>query len=302
LLKRLTASLVVAFALSVLAAPATAAVHRFASVRLPATNGYQLKLYGYDHRLYLETTRGDAGVSYTGRGVITAQRLQFDLGPRGSFDLGFEPRGKPRDRHLPPYCDGFLRHQPGVFSGIATFTGDGGYTSASATSAPGVLTTSNARCRPPPLQVEPPPGHPHPHGHRIMGLEAHAPYYAPEFEAWRRVDSGQVTFSADSWKREGAITISSYVAVRGAADSFVFGDGQRATVQPPPPFTGQAAYDGRANPQDIWTGDLAVELPAWGTVALTGPQFEASPFRGVEYVVKPRPLGPRRLMHLRLGL
>jgi len=48
-----------------------------------------------------------------------------------------------------------------------------------------------------------------------------------------------------------------------------------ATVAPPAPFTGSAAFELESPTTASWTGDLSVEIPTLGTVDLTGPGFQA---------------------------
>jgi hypothetical protein len=48
-----------------------------------------------------------------------------------------------------------------------------------------------------------------------------------------------------------------------------------ATVEPPAPFEGSAAFHLESPTQASWTGDLSVDLPGIGKVALAGPGTSA---------------------------
>lgn len=49
-----------------------------------------------------------------------------------------------------------------------------------------------------------------------------------------------------------------------------------ATAAPPDPFTGSAAFHLESPTESTWTGDLAVDLPGIGPVALAGPGFASA--------------------------
>ena len=53
-----------------------------------------------------------------------------------------------------------------------------------------------------------------------------------------------------------------------------------ATVEPPAPFVGSAAFSQSSGLPAAWSGSLAVELPGGGIVPLTGPDFGAALCRG----------------------
>jgi hypothetical protein len=297
-------ALILALAMALGAAPARAEVDVYANVHLSGTNGYKLLLYGYEHRVYLDTFAAGSDVTYWGKGLVTRKRIEFDLGSRGGFDLSFEPRGELREGHVPRFCQGYTRRQPGVFTGVAMFTGDDGYTSVSTDTAHGSVVLSDVHCHRPPIDFVPPnPPQDQPHTHHLVGLDANGPYYIPAFFAEHRDGSRRARFNANSWERDGAIQIYRSVSSTAPRSAFTFDlRSDKATVAPPPPFSGQASYDGRADPPDIWTGDLAVALPGAGTVALTGPIFEAELYRATEISFKARPPSASKVLRRSVGL
>jgi hypothetical protein len=100
------------------------------------------------------------------------------------------------------------------------------------------------------------------------------------FSAIQQYGKRHAFFSADARFREGDVAIYRYAGVAAPSASFGF-DLRRhtATVAPPAPFSGQATLT-KGSGGSVWSGDLAVELPGAGTVALTGPGIGAELYRG----------------------
>jgi hypothetical protein len=68
-----------------------------------------------------------------------------------------------------------------------------------------------------------------------------------------------------------------------------------ATVEPPAPFTGSAAFALTSPTSDTYSGDLAVELPGVGAVPLTGPAIAAGLCRDYHCTkTLPRALRPQK--------
>jgi hypothetical protein len=87
---------------------------------------------------------------------------------------------------------------------------------------------------------------------------------------------GPLVFHASLVRQRGSMLVSNSIfAVTKRSDSLVIATPPRsATVDPPSPFTGSAAFQQESEKDFSWTGDLAAELPGTGEVALAGPKFE----------------------------
>jgi hypothetical protein len=79
--------------------------------------------------------------------------------------------------------------------------------------------------------------------------------------------------------REGDLIITSVGSANGSAHGFVSPDPSdplsAATIEPGTPFSGSATFAMTSPRHGEWSGDLAVDLPGYGRVPLTGPKFAA---------------------------
>lgn len=86
-------------------------------------------------------------------------------------------------------------------------------------------------------------------------------------------------FSASAYRRSGRVTISSFLFSFFDSKPSTFVDPEphtEATVAPAAPFSGSATYVAEGPKKGSWTGNLSVELPGIGRVALTGKKFTAT--------------------------
>jgi hypothetical protein len=82
-------------------------------------------------------------------------------------------------------------------------------------------------------------------------------------------------FSASTVKVAGSLLVFHSTSVIGGARTFSFDDGlTAATVEPPAPFYGSAAFQRNADNSTSWTGTLHVFMPGVGDVRLAGPSYE----------------------------
>ena len=93
----------------------------------------------------------------------------------------------------------------------------------------------------------------------------------------------ETNFSAYASRRSGRVTISSFLFSFFDAKPSAFVDPEphtEATVTPAAPFSGSATYVAEGPKKSSWTGNLNVELPGFGSVALTGKKFTATAEEG----------------------
>jgi hypothetical protein len=217
--------------------------------------------------------------------------LHFRLGKEGDVDLHFV-----RDHtveHAYPECQGGPEiSEVGHFVGTLRLRGRGGFTRVEAHRVRGSVT----RVRPRTCHRRKSSGSsfglvsvsaskgvpPVPKGalELIAGTpDGHLHLEALRFEEARSAGSEFETFDAWIENREGGAIVTS------SAFGVTFGGGlvspepakplSAATVEPAAPFSGSATFQMASPRHGEWSGDLAVELPGYGRVALTGPNFAA---------------------------
>jgi hypothetical protein len=235
----------------------------FAEAKLPAANGYTLRIEGLGGDVAVTAQRRGGGASYATAGRTGHGRLAVDLGRFGSVDLEFHGDG--RGWHGRP-CG---REKRGTWRGIVRFVADRGFTSAFATQADGRLTRFRRGCG------------------AARGLPKRAPQILTASHIGRDSRQRFTLFTALAF---GGINLVS--ATRGYRDEGVaitsFADAQvpasrvrldpdrgRAFVRPGEPFSGSARFREGADRRRRWRGDLIVELPGAGSVPLAGPRFAA---------------------------
>jgi len=78
--------------------------------------------------------------------------------------------------------------------------------------------------------------------------------------------------------REGMV-IENVVSVKGKPDDLVATDPGKpkvAELTPPAPFEGSARFELTSPKTSTWSGDLAIELPGFGSTQLAGKSFEST--------------------------
>jgi hypothetical protein len=197
--------------------------------------------------------------------------LHAVFGSLGTVAMEFERRKRSVSR-LGKGCR-FVT-ETGTFRGEFSFTGEGGYTSAGATSVEGTIShLPNGFCGFRATRGG------LPGDFRVARLVARARISNGfvQFEASRLEDEDHAEFDAELREFVGAMTISRRARAFNP-DGFVFSPGKRsrqASVDPPAPFTGSALLREPAAGGASWTGSLSIALPGAPEVALTGPGFGA---------------------------
>jgi hypothetical protein len=256
------------------------------SFSLRGSHGYQISVVRRVERpeepaskrlLLIEARHGGYEVSYRARGIVTPRRIQVSFGRLGLVSVMFHPSSKTIKTREPCTHDINLARR-GAFVGRIVFRGERGYTSVTATRALGAVgpvPVGAAADFPLPIKItcgrsepEAPPTY----------LDARTPHGSVEFTAIAaNPPRHSVLFLAATAEKRGDIDIyRALYCVAGAAAFVRDGDLRSATVSPPPPYTGAAAFRRNADGSTSWTGTLAVPFPGRGTVALTGAGFTAT--------------------------
>jgi len=225
----------------------------------------------------------------------TRSGLDFNLGGQGDFHLRFVAHKRKEE----PFASG-CKGEPtvveeGVFVGTINFHGRRGFTDAEAKRAPGLVTTQGHQvCRrrkaskhvesvgissssAPRLQegdvellagVRPADSAPS-NGHRAFEAASFEPLPGES-----RAGKWMSFLASDTLRQHGVSMFSSASVSSTAPATFQTPEPtdptSTATVEPPAPFSGAARFSLNSPTQADFTGDLAVELPGFGRVPLTG--------------------------------
>lgn len=267
-------------------------------VQLKAPSGYRFVLQVFDRRADVSFSKiahqgGLQSLTYSlRRRIAPGPDIHFRLGLHGKVDLRFVP-GKREARRLPGCTGGPSITESGYFVGTIHIRGQHGL------GAIDVHRTAGVVAKEPPLvcrRVKPKNGsvtvgvtaygggRPSvPEG--ALELIAGAPSNHIRFEALRVEEPEAIgakpflTFNASIVRRQGDVTMVSSADASGLGHGFVSPERDEplsaAKVSPPAPFSGSATFQMTSPKRGEWSGDLAVELPGYGRVPLTGPKFHA---------------------------
>lgn len=296
-------SVVLVAAVAAAAEPARAAkapdVLVISSVELPASGGFSVSAVevrepGRPADTAIVAKRGRVSATYEVSGDLEPG-IRADLGELGRVDLRFhrrERQGLPLDKN----CRIVL--ESGVYRGEFTFAGEGGYATASASSALGeVLRFTGRGCEEESLA--------RPNFQQVvsnaieLSARARRPNGSVELEAGRgflpkveltavvREKAGRVEIRREATAAPGTVLR----AGRGKAPRW-------ATLRPKRPFRGAARFvrNSRSG-KTRWLGSLRVSLPGLEEeVPLAGPDFVARACRGLRVLQSgcraPRPPAP----------
>lgn len=172
-----------------------------------------------------------------------------------------------------------VRH--GVFRGVIELHGEQGYTTVDSNIAKGTVTHAFRQV----CNNGKPPGHGDPGGFPVQvslftGTREGSPslsFTASLVNFGPELGGSVVSFTASSARRRDGLFVSHSVTAEGKPAEFSLSEPavspENATVEPPPPFRGSAAFHLTSPTSSSWEGDLKTELPGVGKVALAGPNY-----------------------------
>jgi hypothetical protein len=263
-------------------------------IQLRGTDGYRLSLEVFDRRAQLDVVKrvGHQGLISTyyvlRRRLPAGPDIRFQLGKEGDVDLHFVP-----DRvveHGYPNCTGgpeITEH--GHFVGTIRFRGRRDFTRVVAHRVGGLVTrTPPHRCR----REKSTNGSSFSVGVGIgtqsvpkgaLELIAGTADGKLKFTGYRFEERSPLppteSFLASIERMRPGFTATSSAFDGGSESSFVSPEPgsplSAAEVSPPAPFSGSASFALTPPRDGEWGGDLAVELPGYGRVPLTGPTIRA---------------------------
>jgi hypothetical protein len=272
--------------------------------QLPASNGYKLNVAVVNRRAQLIFNKGarhgSLTVAYFLRGKMSpGPNLHFPIGNEGEANFRFVPRGQPEETTLPGCKGAPPVVEEGALVGTFRFRGRSGFTTIDAHRAHVVVAwVPPMTCRKvkTPKNVVtvglPASGGEVPEGfvRLIAGSRPGRPIFDADLFEEKSVGIGGrefpdfPDFSASISRREGGAEVTYAADITGRPSSFGVPESltppATATVEPAAPFSGSATFSLTAPHQSEWSGDLAVVLPGYGRVPLTGPSVSAGLCRG----------------------
>jgi hypothetical protein len=282
---------------------------------LTGANGYEVTLHLEDRRrLRLDAVKTDprhgtvSSVFYSLKAPQPphSDDIKARIAGVARIDVRFVPTKttKAPPEEGPECGTGSLTTESGHYVGTISFRGERGYTRVRARSAPGsVERQAPHKCKQP-KAVKHDPAVEKEEAETVDKLEEEEQKGKAEetgevqmtaidrrreivFASTRKElqaggkDTAQSTFEAFRFRHRGRLEEDSIVVQFASKGSpFKLPDAthptDEAVLSPSAPFSGSATFR-RPSPNSVtWTGNLKVDLPAFGTVALTGPRVEAS--------------------------
>jgi hypothetical protein len=268
-------------------------------IQLRGTHGYRVSLEVYDRKARLNVDKrvghqGLTSVYYAlHRRLPAGPDIRFQLGKEGDVDLRFVP-DRVVERGYPNCTGGPEVSERGHFVGTIRFRGRRDFTRVDAHRVGGSVTrTPPYRCRREEstngqsFSVGIGTGTPSvPKG--ALELIAGTADGKLQFTGYRFEEGSPLppteTFIAWIERVEPGFTATSSAFEGGSQASFVSPKPGKplseAEVSPSAPFSGSASFALTPPRHAEWTGDLAVELPGYGRVPLTGPKVRAGLCQG----------------------
>lgn len=209
-------------------------------------------------------------------GSVSRKGIHANLGRLGSIALRFHRSGK-TTRRAQKNCRGgpeVVMH--GTFVGRIRFDGEAGYTKVATSRVRGSLSFAPRRfCHFPDGEVERPrPRRKERFVTRLMATASRPGRYVT-FSASRSDREPVLTqFDALMDEERGAMSVLRFVDATADATAFPFAPSlDSATVAPPAPFEGTAAFTRIDDFATRWEGPLTVDFPGRPDVPLTGREF-----------------------------
>ncbi len=230
-----------------------------AAFKVPTVTGQKVRVAADSGHVSITASTADREAGrhesaiYEAPGRVDNHRLRAQLGRFGSIDMRFDRQGQPREYEL---GDCTFTSAKGVFTGEASYAGEGLAAAASTTRAPGVVRTAEGRG---------------------CGVVAGRPKRersrkATALEIFQRPREGYVaaqtllairdkrlgtSFSATRITFEGRVLIGHFAGIEAPRRSFTFNRLlTTASIAPPAPLSGSAIFDGSGRRGAV-TGDVA---------------------------------------------
>jgi hypothetical protein len=293
--KAVLAGLVALMCVAALASPAQGA--RYAAnlqvEESPTRTGW-VSGFGKEVSIVAPTIRRNSLFTrYSGPGKTTRRGMFGRLGRFGSVALHFQPEGKPSRVRRPGSCTGGPKAWvmwKGTFSGSIRFDPDAhlhGFVRKGSFEGT-VQTVPRWHC---PRASQPPSFDPNAGGIDVDATNCDGRSFDANVEVKPATppppqgdeEAAPAYFNASWTKSVGIAHVTYSISVEGGADTAVFSDNlSEGTIQPPPPFHGQATIRRQGESWE-WSGSLSARFPG-RTVRLAGPDFEP-----VVTTFKPRP-------------
>jgi len=264
---------------------------------LDADHGLHATVENFE-KVTLEIERKGRFVTYEAPGEVTETGLKVRFGKLGVIDVVFQPT-KTRTDKPPKGCEGKPSiSSEGFFVGTIDFTGEREYVRIEAGQAKGTLSVwreSEWRCPGHRGAMRPPQG-----DSRLPTLGSLRRSEAEEepatlsafsrqcrcfFGAYAKRDRkgrGSSTFVGAEVERREGMEISRVTYANAGASAFVFDQAAgTARVDPPPPFSGNAAFKRRPHSRDLWRGAIQVPLLGDDPLSFRGQNVRASLVRAL---------------------
>jgi hypothetical protein len=271
----------------------------YEAIALRGSHGYSLEVDVFGRRAEVRVDKkiGRNGllsaVYLLHRRLPAGPDIHFSLGKEGFVDLRFVS-DRTHEMEYPNCTGGPEVIEKGHFVGAIRFRGRRDFTHVEAHRAKGtVVRTPPLRCR---REKAPSgvtsvsvgtgtPGVPPDTLEMVAGTaDRKLDFSGYRFEAGPATVPPTESFTASISRREPGLTASFFAFVFGGGegeseDGFVSPRPGKplgaAEIEPPAPFSGSATFALTSPHHAEWSGDLAVELPGYGRVPLTGPKIAA---------------------------
>jgi hypothetical protein len=267
------------------AAPASASVYTetgaYSALHLHGTHGYSIFVLAYPHEgsqpehVTVQVIKGKSAAIYEVPAKVTKTRIKADLGRVGRISVRFRSRHRFAVARIGCYPAARVRFPAGTWAGRIEFKGEEGFTRVKTSRTKNVFTPFlRLTC---PFVSEPVELDPELPGALLLASSKWKSHVLGVGAVTNRPE-GRLKLRASFEEQRGRLRV--YRAAEGSYPGSGFEFDQplsTATLSPMGPFfSGSATFNRFAEPQDRWTGDLAIDFPGRSNTLLTGPRFDPS--------------------------
>ena len=249
--------------------------------KLDASNGYSIIALAASQRadgqgdVVLFVARKNASAVYVAPALVTATRIEADLGKLGGVSLDVVPSNRKRKLHL--RCGSepeTVSFEPQLYRGSFEFRGEEGYADA-VSSSPREYTRFFF------YLVCGSSGGGETSGGMLPGarlrLHAHRGSFRLDLQANKNRPGARTRFDVETHEMLHGIGISRSRTLWAGSSALEYDAGLgTATMDPPAPFSGRASFHRGAPPGNSWSGNLAVDMPGRSDLPLTGAGVSAT--------------------------